>query len=223
MKTVKKFTSFEDLKSSESKTVDAKSSLKKHNDFEKVIKDIYSVKVRSNDNKQFKWFHMEEKLKNSLLAVCRLLEKYDVQYMMIGGTAVALNGYYRHSINIAGELTDKPDIDIWYNPTYENYFNFLKAIEELGQDITEFKNEHSPDPRKSFFKLDFDEFTLDALPEIKADIKFAQSNQRKETVELEAIKIHFMNYHDLIEDKKATARKKDIEDIEQLRKIRGAE
>jgi hypothetical protein len=54
MKTVKKFTSFEDLKSSESKTVDAKSSLKKHNDFEKVIKDIYSVKVRSNDNKQFK-------------------------------------------------------------------------------------------------------------------------------------------------------------------------
>lgn len=36
------------------------------------------------------------------------------------GTAVALNGYYRHSINIAGELTDKPDIDIWYNPTYEN-------------------------------------------------------------------------------------------------------
>jgi hypothetical protein len=166
---------------------------------------------------------MEEKLKNSLLAVCRLLEKYDVQYMMIGGTAVALNGYYRHSINIAGELTDKPDIDIWYNPTYENYFNFLKAIEELGQDITEFKNEHSPDPRKSFFKLDFDEFTLDALPEIKADIKFAQSNQRKETVELEAIKIHFMNYHDLIEDKKATARKKDIEDIEQLRKIRGAE
>jgi hypothetical protein len=42
-------------------------------------------------------------------------------------------------------------------------------------------------------------------------------------VEFEAIKIHFMNYHDLIEDKNATARKKDIEDIEQLRKIRGTE
>jgi hypothetical protein len=54
MKTVKKFTSFEDLKSSESKTVDDKLSFKKHNDFEKVIKEIYSVKLRSIDNKQFK-------------------------------------------------------------------------------------------------------------------------------------------------------------------------
>ncbi|WP_295790781.1 hypothetical protein [Mucilaginibacter sp.] len=166
---------------------------------------------------------MEDKLKNSLLTVCRLLEKYDVQYMLVGGTAVALNGYYRHSINTAGQLTDKPDIDLWYNPTYENYFNFLKVIEELGHDITAFKNEHNPNPRKSFFRLDFDEFTLDALPEIKADIKFAKSNQRKETVELEAIKIHFMHYYDLIEDKNATARKKDLEDIEQLRKIRDAE
>ena len=103
--------------------------------------------------------------------------------MLVGGTAVALNGYYRHSINISGELTDKPDIDIWYNPTYDNYFNILKVMEELGQDITEFKNEQTPDPRKSFFKLDFEDFTLDLLPEIKAPIKFAEANQRKETIE----------------------------------------
>lgn len=32
-----------------------------------------------------------------------------------------------------------------------------------------------------------------------------------------------MNYLDLIEDKKATARKKDLEDIEQLKKIKGEE
>jgi len=96
-----------------------------------------------------------------------LLEKHNVQYMLIGGSAVALNGYYRHSINIAGELTEKPDIDIWYNPTYENYYNTLKVMEELGQDITEFRKEQNPNPRKSFFKLDFDNFTLDILPEIK--------------------------------------------------------
>ena len=96
---------------------------------------------------------MEDNLKNSLLNVCKLLEKYKARYMLVGGTAVALNGYYRHSISIGGELTDKPDIDVWYNPTYENYFNILKVIEELGQDITEFKNEQAPDPRKSFFKF----------------------------------------------------------------------
>lgn len=164
---------------------------------------------------------MEDNLKNSLLTVCTLLEKHNVQYMLIGGTAVALNGYYRHSINIAGELTDKPDIDIWYNPTYENYYNILKVMEELGQDITEFRKEQRPNPHKSFFKLDFDNFTLDILPEIKATIKFFDANKRKETVEFNDTQIHYMNYFDLIEDKKSTARKKDLEDIEQLKKKDG--
>lgn len=164
---------------------------------------------------------MDNNLKNSLLIVCKLLEKHEVQYILIGGTAVALNGYYRHSINTAGELTDKPDIDIWYNPTYGNYFNILRVMEELGQDITEFKNEQSPNPRKSFFKLDFEEFTLDILPEIKAPIKFLVAYKNRETVEFEDTQIHFINYVDLIEDKKATARKKDLEDIEHLKKING--
>ena len=84
---------------------------------------------------------MENNLETGLLTVCKLLEKYNVQYMLIGGATVALHGYYRHSINIAGELTDKPDIDIWYNPTYNNYYNVLKVIEDLGEDISEFRDE----------------------------------------------------------------------------------
>jgi hypothetical protein len=166
---------------------------------------------------------MEEDLKNNLMTICRLLEKYNVLYMFIGGTAVALNGFYRLSLNNEGELTEKPDIDIWFNPTYENYFNILKVMEELGQNITEFKNEKSPNPRKSFFKLDFDDFTLDILPEIKAAIKFIDAYKRVEIVEFNGIRIKFMNYIDLIEDKKATARKKDLEDIVQLKKIREEE
>lgn len=166
---------------------------------------------------------MEEDLKNSLLTICRLLEKYNVQYMFIGGTAVALNGFYRLSLNNEGEPMEKPDIDIWLNPTYENYFNILKVMEELGHDIAEFKNEKSPNPRKSFFKLDFDNFTLNILPEIKAAIKFIDAFKRIELVELKGIQINVINYIDLIEDKKATARKKDLEDIVQLRKIREEE
>ncbi|GAO41374.1 hypothetical protein [Flavihumibacter petaseus] len=166
---------------------------------------------------------MEEKLKDTLLLICKLLNKFQVRYVLVGGTAVALNGYYRHSITISGELSDKPDIDIWYNPTYENYYNILKVMQELGQDVTEFMEEQTPDPRKSFFKVEFDDFTLDLLPEIKANIKFMEADKRKGTVEFEGTEVHFINYSDLIEDKKATARKKDLEDIERLRDIRGEE
>ncbi len=139
------------------------------------------------------------------------------------GTAVALNGYYRPSTNNEGEITEKPDIDIWYEPTYENYFNILKILKELGYDITVFKNEQNPNPRKSFFKLNFEDFSFDILPEIKAPINFSEAFQRKNTLELEETKIHFMNHLDLIEDKKATARLKDLKDIKELKKIKGKE
>ncbi|MES2458667.1 MAG: hypothetical protein V4594_24140 [Bacteroidota bacterium] len=164
---------------------------------------------------------MSEDLRDTLLTVCTLLEKHKVQYMLIGGTAVALHGYYRMSMNSAGTLADKPDIDLWFEPSYENYSLILKVIEELGQDITDFKNEQNPNPRKSFFKLDFDNFSLDILPEIKASIRFLEAYKRKETVEFGDTLIHFMNYSDLIEDKKATARKKDLEDVIQLKKHKG--
>ncbi|RYU90126.1 hypothetical protein EWM62_11325 [Mucilaginibacter terrigena] len=166
---------------------------------------------------------MKGNFKDSLLAVCKALDTYNVQYMLVGGTAVALNGYYRLSINTDGEITDKPDIDVWYNPTYENYYNILKVIKNLGEDITEFENEQNPNPKRSFFKYELDDFTLDILPEIKAEIKFADANRSKETIEVEGTQIHFMDYYNLKKDKEATARKKDLEDIHHLKKIRGDE
>ena len=88
----------------------------------------------------------------------------------------------------------------------------------MGKDISEFKNDQTPEPLKSFFKLEFDDFLFDILPEIKANIKFNEANKRKETVDLGKIQIHFINFSDLIEDKEATARNKDLDDINQLKK-----
>lgn len=164
---------------------------------------------------------METNLQKSIELICQLLHRYAVQYIIVGGTAVAFNGYYRHSINADGEITEKPDIDIWYNPTYENYYKILKVMKALGQDITEFEDEQTPDPSRSFFRLDFTYFSLDLLPAIRADIKFGIASDRKETIDMNGIKIHFMSYTDLIEDKKASARQKDIEDIKQLRNLHG--
>lgn len=118
-------------------------------------------------------------------------------------------------------LSDFPDLDIWYNPTYENYYNILKVIETLGQDITEFMAEQTPNPRQSFFKLNFDEYTLDLLPKLKSPFKFVELYKRKETVELDGVEIHFMNYPDLITEKIALGRKKDWDDIEELKKKQG--
>ena len=160
---------------------------------------------------------MENNLTDSILRVCKTLNKYSVEYIIVGGAAVALHGYFRPSMNFAGAITDKPDLDFWYNPTYKNYFKLLNALEELGQDVTEFKKEQAPNLKKSFFKYEFEKFTLDFLPELKSALKFQSSFKRKEIVTLNEIAIPFIGYDDLILDKQTNDRPKDITDIEQLK------
>ncbi len=163
---------------------------------------------------------MANSTSDSLLTVCKLLQKHQVQYLLVGGTAVALNGYFRLSINDSGELTEKPDIDVWYNPTYQNYFKLIGVIEELGYDVSEYKSEKSPNPRSSFFKLKFDDFSLDLIPQIKAVVKFIDAYKRKDTIEIEDIAINVISYPDLILDKEALGRKKDLEDVKQLKNLK---
>jgi hypothetical protein len=127
-------------------------------------------------------------------------------------------GIFRHSTNVAGELTNKPDLDFWYNSTYDNYFKLLNALEDLGQDVSEFKKEQAPNPKKSFFRYEFENFSLDFLPELKAGLKFRSSFKKREIVSLNDIDIPFICYEDLLLDKQANARPKDISDIEQLKK-----
>ena len=135
---------------------------------------------------------------------------------------MALHGYFRHSTNSAGVINEKPDLDFWYNPTYGNYFKLLNALEELGQDVTRFKAEQMPNPRKSFFRYEFEQFTLDLLPELKSPLKFSASFIKREVAVLNEIDIPFISYNDLVADKEGNARPKDIIDIEELKRLRSA-
>ena len=81
------------------------------------------------------------KLIESIIGVGRALNNRQVEYLIVGGTAVAYYGYFRHSITMAGVPADRPDVDIWYNPSYANYFNLLDALADLGQDMAKHKRE----------------------------------------------------------------------------------
>ncbi len=160
---------------------------------------------------------MNSKLDKVIVKICSILNKRGVQYLIVGGTAVALHGYFRDSINQEGVISGKPDIDCWYNPTYDNYFRLLNALEDLGEDVSEFKEEQTPNPKASFFKFELHDFTLDLLPQLKASLTFFSSYSKREIVNLDGSAIPFLNFEDLIEDKNATAREKDLNDIRNLR------
>ncbi|RZK36679.1 MAG: hypothetical protein EOO61_10015 [Hymenobacter sp.] len=154
----------------------------------------------------------------SIVRVCQVLNQHAVEYLVVGGSAVAYYGYFRHSITMAGVPADRPDVDIWYSPTYPNYFKLLDALVALGQDVRRYKNEQAPNPKKSFFRYEFDLFTLDLLPTIKSALVFSPAFSRREVIQLGGVSVPFIDFEDLITDKEATARPKDLDDIDHLRR-----
>ena len=60
---------------------------------------------------------MENSLPDAVFNVCVILNQFKVDYLIVGGTAVAFHGYHRLSQDPSGEVTDKPDLDFWYNPS----------------------------------------------------------------------------------------------------------
>lgn len=163
---------------------------------------------------------MDDNLITNLSKICKVLNKNFVQYLVVGGAAVALNGYFRKSVDSSGQISDKLDLDIWYNPNYNNYFKLLNALEELKLNVLEFKNEIAPNPKKSFFKFELENFTLDFLPELNGLSKFSLSYQEKASTILQGIEVFFLSYEDLIKNKQFNSRPKDLIDIEQLKKIK---
>ncbi|MDP3912725.1 MAG: hypothetical protein Q8R96_03195 [Bacteroidota bacterium] len=160
---------------------------------------------------------MNKNLSDSIIGVCQILNKHSVEYLIVGGAAVALFGYFRLSTSMAGKPSEKQDLDFWYNPTYTNYFRLLDALEELGQNVSDYKREKTPNPKKSFFKFEDEKFTLDFLPELKSLSSFITAYKKREIARLIDIEIPFIGFDDLIKDKEANSRPKDKIDIEQLK------
>lgn len=120
----------------------------------------------------------------------------------------------------ATEPTEKFDLDIWYNPTYENYYNLLKTLEDLGQDVNEFREEQTPTPLTSFFRFDLEKITIDFLPKLKGLSKFRDCHENKEVVGIEGVNIPILGINDLILDKEIDSRPKDLSDIKHLKEKR---
>jgi hypothetical protein len=127
------------------------------------------------------------------------------EYIVVGGYAVILHGYYRST----------KDLDIWVNKTSENYIKLRKAFAIFGMPVFDMTLEN-------FMSDEFDVFSMGRMP-LQIDIitklkggEFADAITQVEQKELEGLKVNFLNLADLIKAKKAAGRYKDLDDIEKL-------
>ena len=141
--------------------------------------------------------------------ICAQLNGHKVEYLVIGGVAVIAHGYPRST----------GDIDFWYRPTTENYFNLLKAIKALGIDTSDL-DRLVFDPQKSFLRIPALGIKAEFLPQVKGDTKFDDAYRRAKIFDLEGISVAIIGYDDLIKIKKDTNRPKDLGDVDELEKRR---
>ena len=137
----------------------------------------------------------------------KLLEENEVEYLLVGGYAVGLHGYPRPT----------GDIDFWISRNSENAQKMFSVFVEFGF--------NSPDLSASLFTLEKSivrmgvaPFKIEVITYIDG-VEFEDCYSNRFETELDGLRVKVINYEDLLANKKASGRPKDINDLIELRRI----
>jgi hypothetical protein len=149
-------------------------------------------------------------LDEDLLKFWAGLNKYHVQYIMVGGFAVNLYGYSRAT----------NDVDLWLKDEKVNRVNLGKAFEEIGYGEISFENIQFV-PGWTNFHIGSG-IQLDIMTSMKGleDLSFDECLQMATVAEIMGVKVPFLHINHLIANKKIVNRPKDQTDVIELEKIR---
>lgn len=141
-----------------------------------------------------------------------LLNKYKVEYILVGGMAVNIYGYRRTT----------GDMDLFVNPIKENHKKLIKVHNEFGMHLGEMAVlESFLDTQK------YDVYTFGVSP-VQIDImtackgvNFSDAYKQVFKVKIDnGIEVNVINYGQLLEAKRASGRTRDKADIEELERIK---
>jgi hypothetical protein len=148
-------------------------------------------------------------LDNDLINFWKSLNQYNVKYIMIGGFAVNLHGFSRAT----------GDLDIWLKDDIKNRINLGKALEQFGYSGLSLEDVAFVPGWTDFYigsgvRLDIIT-TMPGLENISFDEALAHAN----IAQIYDVKVPFLDINQLIKNKKAINRPKDIIDVMELEKI----
>jgi len=136
----------------------------------------------------------------------QLLIKNQVEYLVVGGYAVSIHGYPRYT----------GDLDVWANPTKKNSVKVLDCLNEFGFSSLEL-TENDFIKEYGIIQLGYPPVRIDIMNTLDG-VTFDDCFKNKSIIEIDSLPVNFISLNDLIKNKKATARPRDIDDIENLTK-----
>ncbi len=138
-----------------------------------------------------------------------LLEKHKVQYVLVGGLAVLMNGHFR---------TTK-DMDIFFEPELENCQKLETVIKEFGFGYLRLSIDDLMETN-SFIKLGNEPERIDLfgeLPGVSFKEVYNAAFDYKEEGDDFTVRVIHINH--LIQNKRAVGRHQDLDDVKKLEKI----
>jgi len=133
-----------------------------------------------------------------------LLNEHKVRYLVVGGYAVAFHGHPRYT----------KDLDVWIDLSPENADNIIKALEKFGFGSLGLKPEDFLESDQ-IVQLGYPPNRIDILTTLKK-IKFEDCYTARVEVEIQGVKINFIDLENLKQNKRATGRPQDLADAESL-------
>ena len=136
--------------------------------------------------------------------ILRSLSDRKAKFLLVGAYAMAAHGYPRSTM----------DIDLWVMPDPENSILVLQALEDFGAPSGDLSPE---DLQKEgiVFQIGVAPRRIDILTSVDG-LEFTDAFTHSDTIEIEGMLIHVLSVPDLIKNKRATGRTKDLADAESL-------
>ncbi len=134
----------------------------------------------------------------------RLLEKHKVDYMIVGGYAVAFHGYPRFT----------KDIDVFYDVSTDNLERLRNALMEFGFQPKQLATETFTDPG-AVVTFGIAPVRVDLLNSIDG-VKYPDARAGRVRGRYGRIEVSFIGRAELLRNKRATGRLRDAADAEEL-------
>lgn len=136
----------------------------------------------------------------------KLLHSKEIEYLVIGGYAVGLYGYPRAT----------GDMDVWIAINESNASKLVEALKEFGFSSSEIEKSVFLEKNK-VIRMGVPPLRIEVITSIDGVI-FEECYERKNSIIVDNIEVNFISLSDLIKNKKACGRYRDLDDLEHLEK-----
>ena len=134
----------------------------------------------------------------------KLLNDHHVEYLLVGGFAVAIHGYPRATA----------DMDVWVARNRTNAERIVACLREFGFDMPDLTPELFEDPKR-IIRMGEAPLRIEILMDIDG-VTFDECVVRAESQNVDGTLVPVISLNDLKENKRASGRAKDLDDLENL-------